>query len=57
LGGGWQIREGGDVISSDVKAEMARRTNWGKMLEPGWHLPDVARPQAAATLAKPETNP
>jgi NodT family efflux transporter outer membrane factor (OMF) lipoprotein len=42
LGGGWQIREGGDVISSDVKAEMARRTNWGKMLQPGWHLPDVA---------------
>ena len=26
---------------------MARRTNWGKMLEPGWHLPDVA----------PETTP
>jgi NodT family efflux transporter outer membrane factor (OMF) lipoprotein len=42
LGGGWQIREGGDVISSEVKEEMARRTNWGKMLQPGWHLPDVA---------------
>ena len=42
LGGGWQIREGGDVISSEVKEEMARRTNWGKMLEPGWHLLDVA---------------
>jgi outer membrane protein TolC len=42
LGGGWQIREGGDVISSQVKEEMARRTNWGKMLQPSWHLPDVA---------------
>jgi NodT family efflux transporter outer membrane factor (OMF) lipoprotein len=47
LGGGWQVREGGDVISSDVKAEMARRTNWGKMLEPGWHLPDVASKKEA----------
>ncbi len=53
LGGGWQIREGGDVISSDVKAEMARRTNWGKMLETGWHLPDVA----PETTAKKEANP
>ncbi len=43
LGGGWEIREGGDVISSEVKEEMARRTNWGKMLQPGWHLPDVAQ--------------
>jgi outer membrane protein TolC len=47
LGGGWQVREGGDVISSDVKAEMARRTNWGKMLDPGWHLPDVASKKEA----------
>jgi NodT family efflux transporter outer membrane factor (OMF) lipoprotein len=54
LGGGWQIREGGDVISSDVKAEMARRTNWGKMLETGWHLPNVA-PETAS--AKNETKP
>ena len=59
LGGGWQIREGGDVISSSVKEEMARRTNWGKMLEPGWHLPDVA-PETARpsdTLAKKEAKP
>jgi outer membrane protein TolC len=48
LGGGWQIRQGGDVISPEVKAEMARRTNWGKMLEPGGHMPDVAPPSSAA---------
>lgn len=34
LGGGWQTRVGEPVISSKVKAEMERRTNWGKMLEP-----------------------
>ena len=43
------------MISSNVKAEMARRTNGGKMLEPGWHLPDVApetTPQPPITLPK-----
>jgi NodT family efflux transporter outer membrane factor (OMF) lipoprotein len=39
LGGGWQIREGRDVISSEVKAEMSRRTDWGRLLEPERHLP------------------
>lgn len=42
LGGGWQIREGHDVISDEVKAEMARRTNWGRLLEPERHLPGGA---------------
>ena len=39
LGGGWEVREGHDVIPDDVKAEMAERSNWGKMLEPSRHLP------------------
>ena len=43
LGGGWQIREGHDVISDEVKAEMARRTDWGRLLEPARHLPPGAR--------------
>jgi xanthine dehydrogenase molybdopterin-binding subunit B len=42
LGGGWQIRNGHDVISDEVKAEMARRTDWGRLLEPGRHLPAAA---------------
>ena len=42
LGGGWEIREGGDVISEEVKAEMARRTNWGRMLETAQHMPRVS---------------
>lgn len=42
LGGGWEIRQGHDVISDDVKAEMARRTNWGRMLEVERHLPQTS---------------
>jgi outer membrane protein TolC len=42
LGGGWEIREGHDVVSDEVKAEMARRTNWGHMLETAQHMPKVS---------------
>jgi NodT family efflux transporter outer membrane factor (OMF) lipoprotein len=41
LGGGWQIRNGRDVVSERVKQEMAQRTDWGAMLEPARHLPDA----------------
>ena len=42
LGGGWQMREGRDVISPEVKAEMEKRTRWGRMMEPARHIPQVA---------------
>ena len=39
LGGGWELRDGQDVISDEVRAEMSRRTDWGRLLEPAHHLP------------------
>jgi NodT family efflux transporter outer membrane factor (OMF) lipoprotein len=42
LGGGWELRQDRDIISAEVKAEMARRTDWGRMLEPSHHLPAAA---------------
>lgn len=33
LGGGWQIRQGNDVVSNDVKKQMQARTNWGSVLD------------------------
>jgi NodT family efflux transporter outer membrane factor (OMF) lipoprotein len=39
LGGGWEVRGDNDVVSAQIKAAMARRTDWGKMLEPSHHLP------------------
>ncbi|HOX02476.1 MAG TPA: efflux transporter outer membrane subunit [Candidatus Paceibacterota bacterium] len=45
LGGGWELRQGRDVVSDEVKAQMSRRTNWGRLLEPSGHLP--AGPAAA----------
>ncbi|HRJ71366.1 MAG TPA: TolC family protein [Terrimicrobiaceae bacterium] len=42
VGGGWQMREGRDVLSPQVKEDMAKRRYWGRMLEPSRHLPAVA---------------
>jgi len=39
LGGGWEIREGTDLVPSEIKEEMARRTNWGKLLAPASYNP------------------
>jgi NodT family efflux transporter outer membrane factor (OMF) lipoprotein len=39
LGGGWQIREGQDVVSPEVRELMAKRTNWGNLLSPSVYLP------------------
>ena len=33
LGGGWQRRETGPLISPETREEMTERTNWGELLE------------------------
>jgi len=56
LGGGWQIRNGGDVISEAVKKQMAERTNWGRMLAPKNHLPAITpedRPAESVPRSRP----
>jgi NodT family efflux transporter outer membrane factor (OMF) lipoprotein len=37
LGGGWEIREGKDWVPPEIKEEMEKRTNWGKLLAPASH--------------------
>ena len=34
LGGGWQIREGEEIVSSENRNEMIKRTSWGGLLDP-----------------------
>jgi NodT family efflux transporter outer membrane factor (OMF) lipoprotein len=41
LGGGWEIREGKDLVPEKIKGEMARRTNWGGLLAPPSYNPPV----------------
>lgn len=55
LGGGWQIRDGNDVIPPALKAEMAARTNWGTLLQPPKnHLPATTPGQQFQQLYLPK---
>lgn len=56
LGGGWELRNGHDVISEDVKKQMADRTYWGKMLKTKRHIPAVA-PETPPPRSVPKTQP
>lgn len=37
LGGGWELREGNDFVPDDIKQAMAKRTDWGNLLDPANH--------------------
>ncbi len=51
LGGGWQLREGQDFIPESVKTEMAKRTNWGRLLTPAaYALPEAGERKAPVRL-------
>ncbi|MDR3569991.1 MAG: efflux transporter outer membrane subunit [Syntrophobacteraceae bacterium] len=39
LGGGWEIRQGKDILPPEIKEMMAKRTNWGDLLCPAAYLP------------------
>lgn len=41
LGGGWELREGGDFVPEDVRQEMRARTGWGGMLDSEAQADDV----------------
>lgn len=40
LGGGWQLREGRELLSEDVKQTMAKRTRWGDLLRSAEYIPN-----------------
>jgi NodT family efflux transporter outer membrane factor (OMF) lipoprotein len=51
LAGGWEIREGQDLVPAEIKAEMQRRTNWGRLLVPAnYNLPVSRQPHSAPRL-------
>ena len=51
LGGGWEIREGQDLVPPETTAEMRQRTNWGRLLAPStYNLPASREPESAPRL-------
>jgi NodT family efflux transporter outer membrane factor (OMF) lipoprotein len=53
LGGGWQIRNGNDIVPDNIKQDMAARTNWGSLLKQQNHEPPQSKPQQTKTLLLP----
>jgi outer membrane protein TolC len=43
LGGGWEIREGKELVPERMKEDMERRTNWGNLLAPASYNPPAGR--------------
>ncbi len=39
LGGGWELRQGKDILPADIKRDMEQRTDWGELLND--HRPDT----------------
>jgi outer membrane protein TolC len=51
LGGGWEIREGKELVPPDIKEAMTKRTNWGKLLTPtSYNLPPTEEPKPFISL-------
>jgi len=51
LGGGWEIREGQELVPPDIRAEMEKRTNWGRLLTPAtYNLPATRQPESSPRL-------
>ena len=53
LGGGWQIRNGNDIVPKDIKCDMAARTNWGHLLEQKNHQAPVTKKEKTKQLYLP----
>jgi outer membrane protein TolC len=51
LGGGWQIREGKELVPPEVVEIMAKRTNWGNLLAPAVYMPPAA--EGSESLLRP----
>jgi NodT family efflux transporter outer membrane factor (OMF) lipoprotein len=52
LGGGWEIREGHNFVPNATQAEMAQRTNWGRLLHP-----ELLQPSAPGLPAASDRGP
>ncbi len=54
LGGGWEIRNGNDVVPEYLKREMGARTNWGSLLAQQNHQAPMSKWQSVKQLYLPK---
>lgn len=43
LGGGWEVRDGQELVPPAIREQMAKRTNWGGLLSPASYNPSVPK--------------
>ncbi len=53
LGGGWEIREGKDFVAPEIRDEMRKRTDWGKLLAPASYNPPPSE-EVKSTIRLPD---
>jgi NodT family efflux transporter outer membrane factor (OMF) lipoprotein len=56
LGGGWEIRDKHDFVPNETQTEMAKRTNWGQLLNPQLlqpHAPGLPAASDRGPLVQP----
>jgi NodT family efflux transporter outer membrane factor (OMF) lipoprotein len=53
LGGGWEIREGKDLVPPEITEEMAKRTDWGRLLAPASYNPTTGE-EPKSTIRLPD---
>jgi NodT family efflux transporter outer membrane factor (OMF) lipoprotein len=53
MGGGWEIREGEDLVAPEIKEEMRKRTHWGKLLSPASYNPPPSE-EIKSTIRLPD---
>lgn len=53
LGGGWQIRQCNDIVAKGIKRQMAKRTNWGDLLNQPNHQPPTSNAQQIKDIYLP----
>ncbi len=51
IGGGWELREGKDLVSPAVIEEMKGRTNWGGLLAPASYNPQITEKPSSSVRA------
>jgi NodT family efflux transporter outer membrane factor (OMF) lipoprotein len=53
LGGGWEMRQGQDLVPAATREEMRKRTNWGKMLTPASETPPTPEQEQHKGFIRP----
>ena len=51
LGGAWESREGRDLVPEGIREEMAKRTDWGRLLAPASYNPPLTEKPSSSIRA------